>query len=457
MTVTVVQVWTVILRQAVVETVLTDGMGRLARGVSCDGGEYGPDCGQRCGYCAEGRTVCDRTTGECPDRSPIPRCQAGYQGRKCDEKCTAGTYGADCKQPCGQCAGGSDKCDRVDGWCPSTETPRCAPGWTGNKCKTECLPGRYGGGCREYCGNCRGGRDKCDKVNGACPDEGGVKCADGYDGNLCKTECLPGHYGGDCREQCGNCRGGKDKCDTVNGVCPYVGGVRCADGYLGDQCKTECDDGYYGSNCAEECGNCVDGSGSCHHTDGSCQGCAAGWKGTVCKTNCSSYRWGPDCEETCGQCHDGAVCDLVSGECPTGDPRCDTGHIGLRCTPLVIDYTGVIIGSVMSVIVAAAIITALVLVVRRRQSGSPDGTESSARNTGVTYEVPIPEVPNAGHDSDTVTYYNMAVEEEGHYETVTEKEYDKIRFSLLETDKDTNYTNLSSTVYPNTRVSSTKQ
>ncbi|XP_064604333.1 scavenger receptor class F member 1-like [Liolophura sinensis] len=48
---------------------------------------------------------------------------------------------------------------------------------------------------------------------------------------------------------------------------------------------------------------------------------------------CSSYKWGSDCEETCGQCHDGAVCDLVSGECPTGNPRCATGHIGPRCTP----------------------------------------------------------------------------------------------------------------------------
>lgn len=78
---------------------------------------------------------------------------------------------------------------------------------------------------------------------------------------------------------------------------------------------------------------------------------------------------------------------------------------------------------------------------KRRQSGPSGGTACPARTTDVTLEVPIPEVPDEGHDSDQTTYYNMAVVGEAPYEEIAKNEYDKMLFSQLDTDTD--YTTLS--------------
>ncbi|XP_064605945.1 scavenger receptor class F member 2-like [Liolophura sinensis] len=206
--------------------------------------------------------------------------------------CSEKWYGEECDYECET----SSNCSHCD-----SSQLRCE----------ECRNGKWGEHCSQKC-FCLGGA-QCAKTDGRCPDN---KCAAGYKGPSCNISCDGGEYGPDCGQRCGYCAEGRTVCDRTTGECPDRSpNPRCQAGYQGRKCDEKCDDGYYGSNCAEECGNCFDGTGSCHHTDGSCQGCAAGWKGTVCKTSCSSYRWGPD------------------WVCPTGDPRCATGHIGLRCTP----------------------------------------------------------------------------------------------------------------------------
>lgn len=50
---------------------------------------------------------------------------------------------------------------------------------------------------------------------------------------LIKSECVPGHFGMDCREFCsGHCES-NDPCDHVSGVCPDG----CQDGYMELYCN----------------------------------------------------------------------------------------------------------------------------------------------------------------------------------------------------------------------------
>ena len=51
--------------------------------------------------------------------------------------------------------------------------------------------------------------------------------------NVIKKGCVSGLYGVDCKEICGNCRD-IDQCFHRNGTCL----TGCADGYQGDLCKT---------------------------------------------------------------------------------------------------------------------------------------------------------------------------------------------------------------------------
>lgn len=47
---------------------------------------------------------------------------------------------------------------------------------------------------------------------------------------------------------------------------------------------------------------------------------------------------------------------------------------------------------------------------RKHQPCSPERAVTSASNTGVTQEVPEPEVADEGHDSDLNSYHNMGTE-----------------------------------------------
>ncbi|XP_064604320.1 uncharacterized protein LOC135469689 [Liolophura sinensis] len=160
---------------------------------------------------------------------------------------------------------------------------------------------------------------------------------------------------------------------------------------------------------------------------------------------CQPGSWGDNCARTCSEYCLEQPCNAQTGACEGG---CQPGYAGkfceseLKVTVNPVDYTGVIIGCVVGVILAAALITAVVLYVRRRQSGQPQASAVSSVSTSVTLHVPHSEVPNCTLEpgTDPVTYYNMVADEEHPYETVPEKEYDKVRFSRLETD--TNSTSL---------------
>lgn len=56
-------------------------LGYLLFPSGCNAGTYGSECELTCGRCSEGQSVCDTTSGHCPDR--IPRCMLGYSGLTC--------------------------------------------------------------------------------------------------------------------------------------------------------------------------------------------------------------------------------------------------------------------------------------------------------------------------------------------------------------------------------------
>lgn len=79
-----------------------------------------------------------------------------------------------------------------------------------------------------------------------------------------------------------------------------------------------------------------------------------------------------------------------------------------------------------------------------RQTGQSHRSASSTENTGATQDHPLPEATNRPQEPDTdpVTYYNMASDEEHPYHTVPDKEYDKVRYPSPDTDFNTNYSTL---------------
>ncbi|XP_064606394.1 uncharacterized protein LOC135471203 isoform X2 [Liolophura sinensis] len=81
--------------------------------------------------------------------------------------------------------------------------------------------------------------------------------------------------------------------------------------------------------------------------------------------------YGPDCKETCGFCAEGnAVCNTTSGHCPDREPRCAEGYYELWCkSELPVNppnYTGVIAGSAVGIIVVLVIgVIVIVILIER--------------------------------------------------------------------------------------------
>ncbi|XP_052791673.1 multiple epidermal growth factor-like domains protein 10 [Mya arenaria] len=102
-----------------------------------------------------------------------------------------------------------------------------------------------------------------------------------------------------------------------------------------------CTAGSYGHKCKDSCsGNCLNGE-TCHFTTGECScGCAPGYDYTRddhCQTACDDYSYGQNCSSRCGHCLVDAVCDRISGNCPSGG--CKMGYSGSRCDQLCTDNT----------------------------------------------------------------------------------------------------------------------
>ncbi|XP_064606569.1 multiple epidermal growth factor-like domains protein 10 isoform X2 [Liolophura sinensis] len=357
----------------------------------CMPGEYGHECTSTCGYCAEGTTLCSITSGECPDQSPLPRCQAGYKGTKCHQGCTAEEYGPDCRETCGYCAEGRTVCNRTTGECPDrSPDPRCQAGYQGIKCNQECSHGFYGVDCLDLCGNCSSTSGSCHHVHGTC-----ISCEPGWNGTFCKEPCLAGYYGDNCGEVCGSCRRGVDQCNAVTGECPSASTGRCAEGFTGELCKTECPLGQYGIDCRETCGLCAGCRHECDRITGICPGsqtprCGPGRKGIRCNTECSLGEFGADCTETCGQCAEGQdQCDRGTGTCPDHQPlRCAPGWGGDRCKTALLNDTealarlaevqpevpciGVVLGSSLAIAATAIVIIITIVYLMKRSKQKPN-------------------------------------------------------------------------------------
>ncbi|XP_064606306.1 multiple epidermal growth factor-like domains protein 11 [Liolophura sinensis] len=201
----------------------------------CIPGTYGPDCEKRCGKCVEGPSVCNTTSGHCPQRTP--RCMAGYSGPRCDKNCNPGTYGSDCEMKCGHCFEWGSVCDVTVGHCPD-RIPRCMSGYSGVTCDTECKNNTWGKDCLQTCGKCYN-KTECDAVTGECPvTTGNSTCDPGYSERDCIKECTPGTYGPGCEMRCGNCAEGPTLCNTISGLCP-LRTPRCMPGYSPPKCESD--------------------------------------------------------------------------------------------------------------------------------------------------------------------------------------------------------------------------
>ena len=139
---------------------------------------------------------------------------------------------------------------------------------------TRCKSGYYGGQCGQECTNCKNG--ECNKNDGSCRQG----CIDGYYGlrcvKVCPVNCRPKSA---CDQRGGTCNQGCQK-GFHGSYCNNTCGNQCTDCHQYRGC-TRCKSGYYGGQCEQTCTNCKDGD--CNKNDGSCrQGCKDGYKGDKC-------------------------------------------------------------------------------------------------------------------------------------------------------------------------------
>ncbi|XP_078330543.1 uncharacterized protein LOC111113024 [Crassostrea virginica] len=270
-----------------------------------------------------------------------------------------GVYGTNCSIPCPDV--NCRYCHIETGACQG-----CTPGYKGHRCELECTDGKYGEVCGEECGFCAD-LSYCNHVNGTCM----IGCEPGYKGEFCRQECDLGTYGDNCNETCGNCLD-PTECHHSNGTC--LSG--CNDGFQGALCKTQCDDDHFGFNCEEMCNETCK---TCNKTNGLCEnGCYPGWKGLYCEEECSLGKFGLNCREICGNCSDVSYCDKGNGTCLTG---CSSGYKGPLCkevrstvigNPPEKISTGLLVGYILGVLLAAILIVASVIIVRRKRRRNPN-------------------------------------------------------------------------------------
>ncbi|XP_064606393.1 uncharacterized protein LOC135471203 isoform X1 [Liolophura sinensis] len=139
--------------------------------------------------------------------------------------------------------------------------------------------------------------------------------------------------------------------------------------------------------------------------------------------------YGPDCKETCGFCAEGnAVCNTTSGHCPDREPRCAEGYYELWCkSELPVNppnYTGVIAGSAVGIIVVLVIgVIVIVILMRRFQRNlQTGGATQSEPNSAAAQERSAPsEVEERNEISEPERMYgawNQNSVEEHPYEAI---------------------------------------
>ncbi|PIK41929.1 putative tyrosine-protein kinase [Apostichopus japonicus] len=186
---------------------------------ACPADHWGPpDCFGICDNCYNGG-VCDDTTGECI-------CPAGFNGSNCLSACDPlGRFGFNCEFQCFE-GGEFDYACRDDMFClPDPFGCRCASGFKGLDCSTDCPQGAFGANCLQTC-HCNSGG--CNIFTGVCTNNNG-RCQRGYSGTNCQIpeQCKQGYYGSQCLFKC-HCKNDA-ACNKITGRC---NNNQCAQGFV---------------------------------------------------------------------------------------------------------------------------------------------------------------------------------------------------------------------------------
>ncbi|CAF3135376.1 unnamed protein product [Rotaria socialis] len=286
-------------------------------------------------------------------------------------RCPHNRFGMHCEYSCAQCVFGTCNwrvrtCDCQSGitglFCNQTkmgeenivdEAHRCQLCHKGNTAschmetgKCQCLPGHQGIRCEEDCPINYYGHDcinRCICQNGGICDsrDGHCFCLSGFTGGRCESSCSPGTFGHMCLQKC-QCTG-DNICHPRTGECHSSscnGDSKCL---LEQQRKksliSSCPEGYYGApSCRQKC-MCMNNA-QCESTSGRCL-CHSGHAGRYCERSCERGWYGPGCIHRCN-CHNGATCDARTGVCLCGigvtgilcDQECPEGTYGRNCSDI---------------------------------------------------------------------------------------------------------------------------
>ncbi|KAH9495540.1 hypothetical protein Btru_013528 [Bulinus truncatus] len=220
-----------------------------------------PDCMFAC-HC-QNNTECDVFDGACEHG-----CASGWTGPLCSEYDK--TFDTNFNSTC-YCSDRS--CPDPPGVC------LCDAGWQGRYCnERKCPFGSFG---PPACiGTCLCENDRfCSPSDGDCM---GTPCQKGHEGTDCQgKKCQPGFFDPPkCSYPC-HCDN-DTTCDANSGHCM----LGCKKGWIGVHCNERfCDKGYFlWPDCKMECHCQVDSS--CNSMTGECEwgGCLRGWTGTYCNS-----------------------------------------------------------------------------------------------------------------------------------------------------------------------------
>eukprot|EP01065_Artemidia_motanka_P010998 TRINITY_DN15925_c0_g1_i1.p1 TRINITY_DN15925_c0_g1~~TRINITY_DN15925_c0_g1_i1.p1 ORF type:complete len:3757 (+),score=693.87 TRINITY_DN15925_c0_g1_i1:1068-11273(+) len=315
----------------------------------CSGDRCGPACEFRGTECFQPTLQCAGVDGGCSGHGTCA--SDGSDSGRGHCYCDPDWAGSACEHHC--------SCQH--GLCFHDAECLCDPGWAGPDCTVEC-PGGAATPCGVMTSTGLVSRGRCDdgsRGTGTC------ECFDDqlWAGSTC-TEPCPGIVVIDgARRPCsghGTCNpdGSSCRCVVSTDYGRWAGEIcdRCAEGWGGVSCTTECRSGstvgvhcacpanWYGSDCGQECpgrtvaGTYCGGRGTCNdgaHGDGSCA-CQEGYFGASCATycrvdvNCSFYRASSvNCTEAGCTCIDDPVLGHWAGE---GCADCGRGYWGSSCT-----------------------------------------------------------------------------------------------------------------------------
>ncbi|CAF1428143.1 unnamed protein product [Adineta steineri] len=293
-----------------------------------------------------------------------------HQINSMNNRCPHNRFGIHCEYSCSQCVYGTCnwrmktcdcQSDFIGTFCNQTtlfgridQMHRCQLCHKGNTAschmetgKCQCLPGHHGIRCEEDCPMNSYGRDcvhRCSCQNGAKCDsrDGHCFCLAGFTGSRCDIACPQGTFGHMCLQKC-QCGSDNNVCNSRTGECNAFlcnGNSKCL---LEQERKKSyislCPEGFFGPpRCRQKC-MCVNNA-QCDPLSGRCL-CHSGHVGRYCERSCERGWYGPGCIHRC-ECHDDTACDARTGACSckmgmTGkfcDEECPEGTYGQNCSEI---------------------------------------------------------------------------------------------------------------------------